>query len=404
MDSSMDTVINKQYAAISDKWAHIFLPLTLLTLPVSSSAKSLFLILSLIAILLVPKYRQDIMRMMSAPYVKAAFCLFGLVVLGCFWSHANIHQKVFELEKYSKYLYLPILIIGFQQKSTRDMALKGFLFAMCFVCILSTVKHLGFLQAYAFDPNFIFRNHIITGIMVSFAAYLSALFCYRATSYKKLNYAPIILLLSYQLLFVNSGRTGYVFFFLLCLIFLVQTCNWKKTCLGFMALIVFFSAAYLNSPVIQTRVSDSVSQLKDYQQDKKDTEIGLRLQFHHYAYDLFKRHPVVGNGTGGFTYAFSKDNPVPFWMDLKGKLLEPHSQYWFIASEFGMLGLTVLCLFFAALVHASRQLKQMKPIAFALIITFLIGNLSDSLLFYSGSGYFFLLMIALCLGELVETK
>jgi O-antigen ligase len=239
----------------------------------------------------------------------------------------------------------------------------------------------------------------MTSIMVAFSAYLSALFCYQAIGYKKLTYAAIILLLSYQLLFVNAGRTGYVMYCLLALIFLMQMCSEKQIRIGLFALAIFLPSVYLNSPVIQLRVSDTISQLNDYQHDKKDSELGLRLQFHHYAYDLFKRHPMLGHGTGGFTHAFSKENPVPFWTNLRGKLLDPHSQYWLIASELGLLGLFVLSLFFTTLIRASMQLKQMKPIAFALIIMFLIGNLSDSLLFYSGTGYFFLFIIALCLGE-----
>ncbi len=395
----MDIVIKKKQLDISDKWAHFFLPLTLLALPISSSAKSVFFALSILSILLVPKYRQDVIRMLSAPYVKAALCLFVLVLLGCLWSDASISQKKFEIEKYSKFIYLPILIVGFQHKSTREMGLKAFLFAMCFICILSVTKHHGFLKAYAFNPDFIFRNHIMTGIMVAFSSYLSALFCYHASGYKKLTYAAIILLLSYQLLFVNAGRTGYVMYGLLALIFLMQVCSKKQIWIGLFALAVFLPSVYFGSAVIQLRVNNTMSQLNDYQHDKKNNEIGFRLQFHHYAHELFKRHPIIGNGTASFTYYFSEENPVPFWRTSHGQLLEPHSQYWFIASEFGLFGLFVLSLFFITLIRVSLQLSHMKPIALTLIIIFLIGNLSDSLLFYSGTGYFFLLILALCLGE-----
>ncbi|MDX2346890.1 MAG: O-antigen ligase family protein, partial [Legionella sp.] len=259
--------------------------------------------------------------------------------------------------------------------------------------------HYGFLSTYAFDPDLIFRNHIMTGIMVSFSAYLSARFCHQSSNAKKIAYAALFLLFSYHLLFVNTGRTGYIIYFLLFFIFLIQTCRWQQILISLAALFIFLPSTYFSSHVIQSRVADSVTQLKDYKHDQKNTEIGFRLQFHTFAYQLFKKHPVLGNGTGSFTYSFSKENPVPFWTKLKGRLLEPHSQYWFIASELGLLGLTIFMLFFVTLLRASLQLNHMKPIACALIIIFLVGNLSDSLLFFSGTGYLFLLIMALCLGE-----
>src|SRR3990167_711765 len=160
----MDTTINKQdiLRAVksyrfskaplvlsvfkNEKWVHLCLALTLLALPISSSAKSIFFALSLVSILSIPQYRQDSLSILSAPYIKAALSLVLLVFLGCFWSDANLHQKLFEVEKYSKYLYLPILMVGFQHQNTRDLALKAFLSAMCFICILSIAKHHCFLQ------------------------------------------------------------------------------------------------------------------------------------------------------------------------------------------------------------------------------------------------------------------
>ena len=41
----------------------------------------------------------------------------------------------------------------------------------------------------------------------------------------------------------------------------------------------------------------------------------------------------------------------------------------------------------------------MRPIALALFSVVVVGNLTDSLLFYSGSGYFFILFFALFLSE-----
>ena len=70
-----------------------------------------------------------------------------------------------------------------------------------------------------------------------------------------------------------------------------------------------------------------------------------------------------------------------------------------MASEFGVMGLLALLFFFCSLLVASGSLTTLRPLAFAVLLPILAGNLSDSLLFYSGTGYFFILFMALCLGE-----
>jgi O-antigen ligase len=153
---------------------------------------------------------------------------------------------------------------------------------------------------------------------------------------------------------------------------------------------------YEQSPVMQNAVHRGVSDYKLYKNNEKDTAIGWRFQFHDYAHKLFKQHPWFGNGTASFTHRYAEDKPVPSW---DRKLLEPHSQYWLIASEYGVAGCFALALFFGTLLYSSWFLQTLKPLALAILLPFFLGNLSDSLLFYSGTGYYFILFMALCLGE-----
>jgi len=45
------------------------------------------------------------------------------------------------------------------------------------------------------------------------------------------------------------------------------------------------------------------------------------------------------------------------------------------------------------------RLNGTRPWALAMMLSFVVGSVTDSLLFYSGSGYFFILFMALCLSE-----
>ncbi|WP_157698213.1 O-antigen ligase family protein [Legionella clemsonensis] len=380
-------------------WVSILLGTTLLVLPLSSTAKSILLPLALAAILFTPALCKDALALFTTHWGKAAILLFLIAFLACFWSPASLSDKKFMIEKYSKLLYLPFLVAGFQNAKTRQLGLHAFLLAIVITCSLSVLKYHGFLQSFHFDPDHVFRNHIMTGFMVAFAAYLAWLFAYWQQGPSRLGYVLLALLFSYQVLFVSGGRTGYVIYLLLMGILILQLCTWRQAIAGIGLVLTIFISSYLASPVMKGRVDGVIQQIQSYQHNQKDTDIGLRLQFHDYAHQLFNRHPVTGNGTGSFTYYFAKENPVPFW---SWKLTEPHSQYWLTAAEFGLLGIAALLFFFISLFQACLRLDKMKVIAFAMLIPFMIGNLSDSLLLYSGSGYFFLLFMAICFGEGLE--
>lgn len=395
--------LNKQFTAHA--YVPYLLALTLFLTPLSSSGKSIFVVLSMLAILLTPIYRKQLIQVIKKPWCIAGFSLFSMAIVACLWSPATLSREFFIIEKYSKLLYLPLLAIGFTHKKTRTMAIHAFILAMLFTCVLATLKFHGFLTHLSMNPDHIFRNHIMTGFMVAFASYLSLLIAFNNKK-NPMTYAYLCLaiLFTYYILFINEGRTGYVIYLLLVLLLVIQLCSWWQALAGILLISVFFIGSYLTIQQFHDRV-DSISQgIRGYQYDveaDKASPIGLRLQFHDFAHSLFNKHPLIGNGTGSFSYYFDSLNPVPVW---RHSLMEPHSQYWLIASEFGSLGLFILAFFFYSLFKACWSLKSMKHIGIGLLIPFFIGNYSDSLLFYSGSGYFFLLFMAICLGEQIETE
>jgi len=377
-------------------WVSIFLTLSLLAIPLSSTAKSIFLVISLGLIVFSPVYYRDLLNVVTQPWCQAALLLFLVAVLACAWSPATVSEKLLEIGKYSKLLYLPVLAVGFRDPQARRFALHGFLLAMLITVLTSTVIYTGVYSFGSVEANAIFRNHIMTGYMMAFAAYLSGLLFLTQCGRARVPYAVLVLLFSFHILFINNGRTGYVIFLLLLVLLLFQSFSWRQALLGILVSCSLITVAFYQSPIMQHAINRAVNDCKLYKKSEKDTSIGYRLQFHDYAYDLFKRHPWVGNGTTSFKHIFHEENPIP---PRGTHLLEPHSQYWLVASEFGLLGCFALAFFFSSLFVASGRLKTLRPLALAILLPFLIGNLSDSLLFYSGTGYFFILFMALCLGE-----
>lgn len=397
----METLVSSLPIFSIQRWIPIYLAATLLALPLSSTAKSIFLSISVLAILLTPTYRTGLTSLFAKGWCRAAIFLFCIALVGCLWSPASLSEKILVLEKYSKLLYLPILVLGFRYAKTRNNSLHAFLLAMIITSGLSVLKFHGYLPFLDINPDGVFRNHIMVGFMLALAAYLSALFFYQQQGRKRLIYGFLFLLFSYHEFFVNIGRTGYVIYFLLMGLLILQLCSWRQAVVGILALFAVLTLVYTQNTKVNTRINEIVWEYNRYHQNDVVSGVGFRLQFHKFAHQLFNRHPLLGNGTGSFTYYFRTERPVPAWSHT---LLEPHNQYWLVASEFGLLGVAALFLLFFSLFKASLHLDTMRPIAFAMLIPFILGNLTDSLLFYSGSGYFFILFMALCLGEQLDNN
>jgi len=261
--------------------------------------------------------------------------------------------------------------------------------------MLSILKYSGVTHTALIDEDYVFRNHIMTGIMLSFATYLCGLLFFQKHGAFRMMMVLLGLLYSYQIFVISTGRTAYFIYFMLMALLMIQLLTKRQAMAGMVFVLALFTLSYHMSPTMHEGINRIIYDWKHFKEDK-DTSVGYRMQFHNYAYDLFKRHPIVGNGTGSFTASFRTEKPVPSW---DRRLLEPHSQYWMNAAEFGLIGSIGLLVFLGSLLMASLRLKVMRPIALGALLIFCVGNLTDSLLFYSGSGYFFILFMALCLGE-----
>lgn len=388
------------FASPSSHWVALCAIGSLFFTPISASFQSIFVILTCVLALVEKNSRHKAWLLCRQSWFISALGLCLLSWVGSLWSSAEIKDIFTVIGKYSKLLYLPLFIIAFRDLKTRFIAIHAFLLAMLITCFISYLKKLGWCHYHGLDPAFVFRNHIMTGYMMTFAAYLSALYAIKTRGKMRVLYGVLVLLLSYQVLFISMGRTSYLTYLLLALLLFAQFLSWRKFLIALIAVGILSAGIYQTSDIMQQRAQEAIHDWKGFhQQTEKNTPVGFRLQFHQFAHQLFNRHPILGNGTSGFSDAFKKEQPVPAWGPT---LFEPHSQYWLVAADWGIMGLLFFSGFFISLLIASWPRKETWPIALGLITSFLLGCFLDSLLLYAGTGYFFLILMALCLAGDVE--
>jgi len=378
-----------------------FLASIVFFIPLSPTFKSISIVFATGLVFFIPGYRQRLYFMLSQQCSIAAITLICVALLACLWSVASYKLQYTMVEKYFKLIYIPLFAVCFANKKNRTFGIHAFLFSSLIVCLLSILKDWNFLYFKEPDPGAVFHNHIVTGYMIAFAAYLAGLYAIRSQKLKRMAYLGMALLFNYQVIFVNTSRTGYVVYFILMALLFLNCLSSRRLLVG-----LFMYAALLGTMIVtipsplSKGLTHAVENVYSYNNNhNKNTSVGYRLQFHQYAKSLFLSSPLIGYGTGGFPTQFRADNPLPAW---GLKLNDPHSQYWFIASEFGLLGIIALGYFYISLLLISFRLVEMKAILLAFLIPFFIANMTDCFLTNTGIGYLFVMFSALCLGEFIE--
>jgi len=386
--------------------APVFIILLVFCVPVSSSLKSVMSVLSLVAIIFTPYYRKYLFYAFTSTWGRVALAFFVFILIASLWSDAPYSMRLSVIDKYSKVIYLPVLAVGFINPKTRRWAFNSYFAAMLLTCMLSFIKQKGY-WAYnnPEDSGEIFHNHISTGYMVALAVYFAGILSFETNinKWQRAYYFLMIIFGSYQIFFLNTGRTGYVVYGILISLLIIQKLSLKKALIGMVLFCSSIGLIYTVSPLMQMRTEALISDIKFLKQHEENTSLGFRVQFHNYARFLFERHPIIGMGTGSFKYNFSIDQPVPSW---DRKLNDPHSQYWLLLAEQGVLGIIALIIFIGTLFITALKLNnnETRPILIGMLISFCMGSFTDSILCYSTAGTLLIVFCALGFGELIENK
>lgn len=381
--------------------APFFVMLFIFFVPISVSIKSIFLGISLFTIVITPFYRPYLCIAFNSLWSKAALVFFLYVVLASFWSEAPLSMRLSTIEKYSKLIYLPLLAVVFMFSRTRKWAFNSYFAAILITCLLSFLKYKNLILINKIeDSGEIFYNHIATSFMVALGVYwATVLYLQTSEQFWQRAYCLLVMVIgTYQIFFLNTGRTGYFIYGILMIFLMLQKLDVKKAFIGIVLFGTIIGGAYMLSPLMQNGVNSLVNDVKLLHHHERNTSLGLRMQFHNYARTLFKEHPIIGIGTGNFKYRYAQEQPIPAWGP---RLNDPHSQYWLILTEQGFIGIILFITFLSTLLVTAFKLKENKFTLLGVLIAFGVGAFSDSIFCYSPVGTLLIIFSALACGELL---
>ena len=311
--------------------------------------------------------------------------------LSLFWAPEIGHEAWSNLRKIYRLLLFPFIIQAFIDEDYCLKALDAFLVTMLLPFVLSVLKFVHLLHWRDADPGHLFYNHILTGFMFAFAAFLAL---ERYFSCQKRLYLVFFLLFSIEVLAINIGRLSYVLYLVLISYGLWPRLTIKTKGFAIVLLIFVCLLLYHLSPSMHAAIYSLGNEIDEVLHGQMSQSLGFRIRFNLFSWHLFQEHIWIGHGMGSFVYWFDHFNPMPDWP----YQANAHSQYAMILVETGLIGMGLFIVFAHYLYVEAKQSPFWGRVFMGLGLAILINSMTDNVFNYCVN-YLFLAFTSMMLAQ-----
>lgn len=357
------------------------------------------------------------------PVARAAWLLFGILLLAMFYGAASLREAVGILGKYADLAFIPLFMLMLSGETIKRRAQYAFLAAMGITLLLSYLVGLGLLPVQhwmnvfaATDNPTIFHSYLTQNNMMAFAIFLALLNIRDAVvPWVRMACGLFALLATINVLFMVLGRTGYAILLVLLSWFAWTTLlrhaakrgkpwGWRQAATACMVFVILAASVYHASPRLHGRVMLMQAEYQAWQEGKSDrySSIGQRLNFYHNTLQIVQHQPVFGVGTGGFPAAFAQQTQG------KGvtQTRNPHNEYLMITVQTGVIGLAFLLYLFYTQWRYAPLLNTPfeQDAARGLVLAYIVNCAFNSSLLDHSDGLFFAFMTSVLFAGLKPEK
>ena len=331
-------------------------------------------------------YKSKYNQIISNKFILVSILFFFAHVIGLLWTEDLswglhiVHKMWYFL------LFLPVLFT-LVKKDYIKFYIFSFLLAIAVTEIASYLVWFEIIEPFknasVLNPT-PFMSHISYNPILSFAIYLvlHEIFFNKKLSSLVFPFYSFFAISMTVNMFITGGRAGQVTFFVMLTILIFQVFDKQR----FKSLIVIsivipgiFFASYQTSFLFQKRVDFAVSEILSYS-DIAANSVGLRINYARNSWQVIKKHPIIGIGTGDFPIEYAKINQIN--SPNLPNASNPHNMYTLILMQLGFLGLaSMLSIFYYQIkLSFNSPSKFIRDVGITLPLMFLVMMLSDSYL------------------------
>jgi O-antigen ligase len=231
----------------------------------------------------------------------AGLALFVWLLLSVLWSDVPVLESFGYLSEYRIYFIVPVLIavLALNEKTQRWAFAAAMLGA--FIALVTSYG-LGFSWWKIEGANHSLGGRIYHGFIMSSFLLACLLVARERTGIVRLLAASVALLVVYNVLNIETGRTGYLQVVFVCLTFAVLTLTRFQAVLTMAAAVIFLGVFYLSSERFHKQVNHTIANVeKVVVKGNYQSSAGYRLEWYRGAINIGMDHPVTGVGVGGVT-------------------------------------------------------------------------------------------------------
>lgn len=365
-----------------------------LSIPLSIVADNILLGVVVVAWLLSGQLDAQVARAVRNPLVVAGLFLFALFIAGIFVYEGDTLVAAKSIGKYKELLCLVPLACLLDGAIWRARAFRFFFAAMVVTLAGSYAIAVGLIpidnppNRYAGNPA-AFKLHITHSFLMAMFAFICAsLVRVETDGRRRLIYAVLATLAAANVLFMVHGRTGQIVLVALFAYAAIAWYRWKGVLVGAVVLAVVLGAGWFSSDTLRERGELAVKEYREWVPGQgTQTSIGQRLDFYYITYEIVREHPLLGVGTGGFEKAYrDKVTGTDF-----APSTNPHNEYLMIGAQLGIPGVIAFLAMLVVWWRLSGRLgtEFERDLARALVISYALGNLVNSLLLDHTEGVLF---------------
>lgn len=310
------------------------------------------------------------------------------------WSDATMLDQWKYFYLHTRFLWLAVVYYLLMTKDRALKTLKWLIYGQIFVVCISWLLWFGIevpLTRRPIEKGIAFTSTLEQPIMTVLALIgLWGLRDYWIKLWGNWFLQLIILAMLLNIIFVMSGRTGYIVLLIFIAIELFRLLKGRWRLMAFLSPIILSLVFYAVSPTFSKNLMEIPTNTKSYLETQAKSSEGLRLEMWRASIYAILNKPILGYGIGSMPEVYKVNGGM-----IKEPVSQPHQQYLFWWVEFGFIGLLIMLGFFFALTKDSSKIdKEAKNTLQSTMAVLFVVGLFNCPFFGVGMGEFFFLEIA----------
>jgi O-antigen ligase len=387
----------------------IFIILTALSLPWSTSLVAIFAVAALVT--MAPFFdAKAFLQSLKRPISVVPVALFVLALVGTLWSDAPWHARFYAVSPTAKLLVLPVLFYHFERSARGLWVFVAFLVSCTLLMAMSwIVAFHPDLSLKTFDPQrgIFVKNYIDQSQEFALCAVALAYPVITLLRARRIRLALLLGAIALSLLvnmaFVIVSRTAMVTMPIMLAVFALLHLKWRTNVIIACAVAALALLAWVASPQLRWTTGTFLRDYQLYKEKNIPTSIGLRLEYWQKSLRLFAEAPVIGHGTGSTRGLFEQAavGRVGAAADVVGN---PHNQTLNIAVQWGVVGIVALYTMWLSHLLLFRGEGLVAWIGLLVVVQNIFTSLFNSHLFDFHEGWMYVLGVGVAGGMVLKAS